>query len=1121
MVPLQTKTAFSLLQSPMLPAKLVASAKEKGYTAVALTDQNVLYGMDQFYQAAQQAVIKPLLGITATLHGLVTSQQFPVIFLVENQQGYHNLLAISSYIKTHSETAFADIADLLAGLFIILPSVGELAVVLGTDVDRAAELLTQVLTYTSAEQVFLGVSSTMSDEILAAMQELSDTTGTRLIANEEVRYIERQDQFAAQVMQKIGQGEIIANVAAAQREPATAYLPTSEEWTAAFTDRGLAQAVANSDWLAEHVDFVLTKPAVTLPPFTTPNGESSADYLRELAQTGLKNRLHGLTADVAPYEARLNEELDAIISLGFADYFLIVWDVINFAHKQSIRTGPGRGSAAGSLVAYVLWITDVDPIAYDLLFERFLNPERAQMPDIDIDIPDNRREEVLAYLHDKYGHERVAQIITFSTMAQRAVIRDVARVFGLNPSQIDTLSKTMPRDAKNLTDAYETSQRFRNALLDVPVDGELLYQTALKLEGLPRNASLHAAGVVLSADPLVTNMPVQLGEDGRLVTQLPKGPVESFGLLKMDFLALSNLNILDIALREIKKLPDQEHFNIADIDLNDEATLRLFRHVMTNGVFQFESGGMKNILRQLQPDRFEDIVAANALFRPGPMQNIPHFVARKHGQEQQAVPDESMAEILAPTYGVIVYQEQVMRVAERFAGFSLGDADLLRRAMSKKDGAKIAAMKTAFIAGAVANGHAQSVAEEVFGYIETFAQYGFNRSHAVAYSKLAFQLAYIKAHFPAAFYKAVLNDAIADKKKVGAYISEARATGLTILGPAINHAWQGYSLNKDGDLQMGLASINGLRRDFREALLNERQEHGHYKNLADFIGRLPSKYRKVEQLEPLVYAGALDEFGYNRPSLLASLSGFIEASGLAGESMSLFETLTPKVHETTDFSLGEKLRYEHDYLGVYLSGHPMEPYLKLIPENQRVDVGALAIGMNQVTVVLYLEQIKQIRTKKGDQMAFVDGMDLTGSLSVTIFPQLFKRVANLLAPEKVVVITGKIEQQRGRDDIQLVANQVIDAATLTAQVAPTEAAMPANGTGRWYLRVTQAAQDAGALPALTAMMQAHPGMNPVLMVYADGRKVALDKHNWLAAGDKVQADLQAVLGANNVIFQLD
>lgn len=1118
MVPLQTMTAFSLLRSPMTPQQLIKAAQEKGYQAVALTDYNVLYGMYDFYQAAKKAGMQPILGLTAELVGMQSSQTYPIVFLVENQIGYHNLLQISSVINTQDDQpTLKELKPYLAGLYIILPSMGELTVVLGTEPDRATNLVEKVISLTDTTHVFLGVSLNLREDTMQSMKELANQTGTRIVASETVLYPNASDQFSAQVIQKLGQGEIIANVGLAQKQAATAYLKESVDWSNEYERRGLSEAVTNTDWIAAHSEVTLEQSAVTVPKYATPQGQSSKDYLAELATTGLTNRLHNLDIDPAPYEARLKEELRIINELGFADYFLIIWDVLNYAHKKSIRTGPGRGSAAGSLVAYVLWITDVDPIAYDLLFERFLNPERHQMPDIDIDIPDNRREEILEYLHEHYGHERVAQIITFSTMAQRAVIRDVARVFGLNPTQIDNLSKAMPRGTASLQASYEDSLPFRNALLDLPVDGELLYQTALKLEGLPRNASLHAAGVVLSAEPLANYMPVQLGDDGRLVTQLPKGPVEALGLLKMDFLALSNLNILDIAIREIQKIPDHESFNIATVSLDDSATLKLFQNGLTNGVFQFESGGMKNILRQLLPDSFEDIVAANALFRPGPMQNIPHFVARKHQKEKQDVPDASMAEILAPTYGIIVYQEQVMRVAERFAGFSLGEADLLRRAMSKKDHDKIAAMKSNFIDGAMALHHEQQVAEQVFSYIETFAQYGFNRSHAVAYSKLAFQLAYIKTHFPAAFYKAVLNDSIADHKKIGIYISEAKLRHVTILRPSLNHSWQGYSMNKQGELQMGLASISGLRRDFREALIQERQEGGQYRDLTNFIGRLPSKYRKVSQLEPLIYAGALEGFGFNRKTLLGSMQGYIDAIGLAGESMSLFESLTPKMHEVDEFPLNEKLGYEHDYLGVYLSGHPIEPYLAALPDSQRTDVANLTVGLSAATVIIYIQNIKKIRTKKGDPMAFVDGIDLTGTLSITIFPKLFKEISPLLVNEKVLLITGKIEQQRGRDALQMIANRIVSGDELLART-PNSAEM--TPTGQWYLRIMASAEDAGVMPMLQNTLQQHRGINPVLLVFErNHRKIALDETYWLADDEKTTAAMQALLGKNNVVFK--
>lgn len=1110
MVPLKTRTAFTLLKSPTLPATLVADAKQKGYKALALTDDNTLYGMDNFYQAAKKNDVKPILGLTANLMGTDIAQIFPLVLLVENQKGYQNLLAISSRLMTEEQAPrLSDISHLLTGLYVIFPTVSELSVLLSSSKSSAEALLQKVRALVAEDHLFLGVAPTMASERISDLKTLAERFAAPLIAMGEVNYCQPQDGFAMQVIEKIGLGETIQNIGQAQTHTAENYLPKPDDWTLAFEQAGLGDAVAKTDWLAEHSQFEMAPQENNLPKIDLPADTSAKNYLKTLAQQGLTERLTNVDGH---YQTRLDYELGVIDELGFDNYFLIVWDVMNYMHKEHIRTGPGRGSAAGSLVAYALHITDVDPIAYDLLFERFLNPQRAQMPDIDIDIPDNRREQVLDYLHQKYGHTQVAQIITFSTMSAKAVIRDVARVFGLTPTQVDQLSKTIPRQLNlTLQTAYDESQSFRNALFDLPVDGELLFETAKRLEGLPRNASLHAAGVVLSATPIQETMPVQLGEDGRLVTQLPKGPVEALGLLKMDFLALSNLNILDTALREVAKQdPD---FHIEAIDLNDAQMLTAFQKGATNGVFQFESAGMKNMLRQMHPDSFEDVVAANALFRPGPSQNIGHFIARKHGQEQPTVLDESIADILAPTYGIIVYQEQVMRVAERFAGFTLGEADLLRRAMSKKDAGKLANIKTDFISGAVANGHTEALAQEVYGYIETFAQYGFNRSHAVAYSKLAVQLAYVKVHYPLAFYKAVLNDAIADKAKVSAYISEARVAGVQVLGPSINESWQGYSVNKHGQLQMGLASILGLRRDFRTEVLENRKNNGRFKDLTEFIGSLSNKYRKIEQLEPLVYVGAFDEFNNNRRALVESLQSYLDAVGLAGESMSMFDTLEPKIREVSDYPTDERLNYEHDYLGVYLSGHPIEAYLG----QAHTDIANLASGMNNVVLIGYIQNVKVIRTKKGDQMAFVDVMDLTGDISLTVFPRLYQQVQADLEKGTTLRIRGNVEGQRGRDGIQVLAEQIQKAPLAQAVVKSDKQAVP---KGRWFLRIPAELDTAEMMHRLQPVLQTHHGVNPVLVIEAaSNKKIALSEQQYLSYDLETTQVLTEILGQNNVVFQ--
>ncbi len=1123
MVPLNTKSAFTLLQSPLMPNQLVKQAAEYHYEAVGLADQDVLYGLADFYTAAVQTQIKPILGLTVQVAGLETSiaDSFAVTLFVENQTGYHHLIEISSLVKTNRQVlTWQDLAPFLSGLFVVLPAESELTTLSMTaEAERVQGFMQKLATMVELQQVFLGVELFTNRGQVAQLQQLSTQFGLRLVAFDQVAYGHAEDGFVQHVLQKIASGETIPNLGLAQSTPAAAYLRPIDQWVQAYEQIGLHEAVTNTDWIATHSAFEMTKSAVTLPAYQTPQHQSAHDYLAALAQQGLKARLQGLQVDQAVYEQRLAEELQIIDQLGFNDYFLIVWDVIDFAHRNKIRTGPGRGSAAGSLVAYTLWITDVDPIAYDLLFERFLNPERAQMPDIDIDIPDNRREDILQYLHQKYGHERVAQIITFSTLAMKAAIRDVARVFGLTPAQIDTLSKSIPnaRDITTLAQAYEASQTFRNALVDAPVDGQLLFNTAQRIEGLPRNHSLHAAGVVLSANPLTETIPVQLGDDGRLVTQLTKNPVEALGLLKIDFLALSNLNILYIAIREIEK-ETHAPFNIAKVDLNDPATMQLFQRAQTNGIFQFESSGMKNMLRQLQPDHFEDLVAANALFRPGPMQFISNFIARKHGREPIEVPDESIAELVAPTYGIIVYQEQVMRMAQQFAGFTLGEADLLRRAMSKKDLAKIEATKADFVRGAIALGHDEATAIKVFSYVEPFAQYGFNRSHAVAYSKLAVQMAYLKTHYPLAFFKAVLNDTISDSKKVREYIAEAKAAGVGLLGPNINESWQGYSIHHN-QLQMGLASIKGMRRDFREAIIATRQSNGAFKDLPDFINRLENKFRKVELFEPLVWSGAFDVFTTNRQALYNSLQGFIDAAGLAGESMALFNTLAPKIRDIEDYAPSERLNLERETLGVYLSGHPIEQYVQAIDGQYHQDISTLVVGQKGAKILLYVENVKVIRTKKGEQMAFVDGMDMTGNLSITVFARQFQKYSHLLQPENILAIYGNVEQQRGRDDLTLIAEQIVEAQTLVQPGTAVATDLPP-ATGQWFLRIPAAAQNPQVAAQFNRLFQQLHGSNPVLLVYeADDRKVALTHENYLAAGPEVEAAFKAILGQNNVVFR--
>ncbi|MCQ2570080.1 MAG: DNA polymerase III subunit alpha, partial [Limosilactobacillus sp.] len=738
MVPLQVKSMYSLLQSPIRPQQLVTAVKEQGYSAVALADDRVLYGAYDFYQAATKEQLNPLMGAQFHLQfGALMTQSLHVLAYAMSKDGYQTLMRWASKQLTAPdqanlawETVQADTKDLL---LVIPPQL------LATDAEQIASL--NHLQATFGDRLYLGISLEQDTAQRAVVQSLAQETNLPIVACERVDYLQPTDHFATQVLHAIGAKQAVAEPLVAAQQLGTAFLKPAAQVEQAYEALGLGEAVANNTAVAARCHWELTLQAPVLPKFPTPNGEAAIDYLRTQCLAGLNQRTLAPGKTVANYEQRLNRELATIDQMGFADYFLIVWDVMAFAHRTKITTGPGRGSAAGSLVAYALAITDVDPLQYDLLFERFLNPERIQMPDIDLDFPDNRRDEVLAYVHQKYGHDRVAQIITFGTLAARQAINDVANVLQVPKYQLGELQQMIRHQTRGnqkltLAQIVKASQPLQNLMADDELI-HLVVTTAEQLEGLPRNASTHAAGVVLADEPLIQTVPLQTGRDnGILVTQFPKDPVEALGLLKMDFLGLRNLSIVDATLKLIRQT--EPAFTLAGLDLNDRATLQLFQQGETDGVFQFESSGIRRVLKQLRPDRFEDIVAVNALYRPGPMDNIAHFIARKHGQAPINYPAPQLAPTLAPTYGILVYQEQVMQVAVTLASFSLGQADMLRRAMGKKKQSVMEAMRDQFLQGAQQRGIDQAVAMQVFDYMDRFANYGFNRSHAVAYSKMAF-----------------------------------------------------------------------------------------------------------------------------------------------------------------------------------------------------------------------------------------------------------------------------------------------------------------------------------------------------------------------------------------------
>ncbi|MBW1605536.1 DNA polymerase III subunit alpha [Lactobacillus sp. Sy-1] len=1118
--PLQIISSYSLLQSTISIRELVQTAQKRGYQQLSLTDNNVMYGAVEFYNACRTAGVKPIIGMTISMAGVLNPLvDFPMVLLAKDQVGYHHLMRIATAkqtLGTDERLSIDQIQPWLKNLFVILPTNGELRPLLPDDLTTAAEYMKLLLKYVDAADLKIAVSPGFDQSTLAAFRTLSDNHALTLVGVDPVEYIDSEDYFANQVLSSI-EGSKQLNFSEAKRNQlGRNWLKPLEMVEREYQRKGLIASMLASGDIADQCNVEIKKHPTQLPEYQTPDGQTSAEYLTQLCSAGLTQRLeqnHIPEDAVERYQNRLQSELKVIVNMGFADYFLIVWDVINHAHSVGITTGPGRGSAAGSLVAYVLAITDVDPIAYDLLFERFLNEERAQMPDIDLDIPDNRRDEVLQYVHDKYGHDRVAQIITFDTLGAKQALRDINRTFGVNNERANQWSKAIP-DGLNvsLSAAYDQSPGLRN-IVNTDSLSKLIYETALKLEGLPRHFSTHAAGIILSNQPLVNMTPLQNGKDHLLMTQYSKNYAEEVGLLKIDFLGLRNLSLLAAIIDGVHKTVDPD-FNIHQININDPKTLQMFQRGDTNGIFQFESNGIKAVLRRVHPDDFNLVAVVDALYRPGPMQNIDEFIARKNGQQKVSYPDAALAPILAPTYGIIVYQEQVMQVASVMGGFTLGQSDVLRRAMSKKKQSVMDSMRVKFIAGAKQKGFSPQVATTTFDYIDRFASYGFNKSHAVAYSKMAFQLAYLKTHYPRQFFVAIFNAELGNREKMRTFLLEAKRRGIKVLAPDVNKSLRQFTL-QDQTLVFGLAAIRGVRSDLITDLLANRKQSGPFKSLENLLLRIDAKFRKVEVITPLIYSGALDCFGFHRSELIASLPEFLESINLSGGSIELLKSLQPKMKYQDEFELSTLLENEQQSLGVYLSSYPTEQFDDVIGAFNARSVDEMAGLINQqVNMVVYINRIKSIRTKKGDQMAFVDGSDPIGDVDIVVFPNVYKRIQPLLQTKRVLMISGKVEQ-RGANKIQLVANQIQAAANLQNGLR----AQP-KLVGICFLKLTAANSDQNQLNQLNQLIQSHPGGYRVLLYWAErDTKQLLNRQSAISDAPAVRATLAKLLGAQNVVYQ--
>jgi DNA polymerase-3 subunit alpha len=1114
---LQLYSAYSLLSSTISINECIEKAKSKGFKVLALTDRNVMYGAVEFYQLCHKNGIKPILGLTVDVESEGAESSYPIVLLAENDVGFKNLLKISSAVQTRDEKCIPIkwLIHYAKGLIGITPGIeGEIEQNLLADRDEIAkELIRRYSSIFGKENFFLSIQNHGLDQeqmVRKKVMLLSEELNIPLAATNQVYFLEKEDMFAHECLLAIKNGDKLQDEQREKLGSDQYYLKSAAEMVETLSDYPEALENTLAIGLRCKVNIELNK--TYLPKFPVKNGKPADQYLEELCCEGLIKRCS--TPSKIYYE-RLYYELDVIKKMKFSDYFLIVWDFIKFARDKGILIGPGRGSAAGSLVAYVLNITNVDPIEHNLLFERFLNPERVTMPDIDTDIPDNRRDEVIEYVVGKYGQLHVAQIVTFGTMAAKASLRDVGRVFGLNSKELEQLSRLIPsRLGIDLSTAYKESTQLQTYVKENSFN-QRLFRTALKLEGLPRHTSTHAAGVVLSEKPLVELIPIQSGHNQVYLTQYSMEYLEELGLLKMDFLGLRNLTLIDTILKSISRV-SREKLNLDAIPLNDQATYELLSRGETSGIFQLESEGMKKVLTRLKPTRFEDIVAVNALYRPGPMENIPLFIDRKHGLQPVIYPHPDLKPILENTYGVIVYQEQIMQIASQMAGFSLGEADLLRRAVSKKKKEVLDLERDHFVQGALNKGYAVPLANEIYDLIVRFANYGFNRSHAVAYSMIAYQLAYLKVHYPVFFMAGLLSSVIGNESKISQYILESKQMGIKILPPSVNNSGFTFLVENEG-IRYSLGAIRGVGAMALKEIFRARKMKK-FADLFDFCVRVSSKAVNRKTLEALVHSGSFDGFGEDRAVYLASLDVAIEHAQLVKPSDSiqfdLFEEEEffpkPNYVKVDPIKSEIKLSLEKEILGIYLSDHPVSSYEKALKKQGSKSLSDFMKGNIRGAVGVYITSVNKIRTKKGEAMAFLNVSDETGELEAVIFPETYRKSSQLIEQGNLIVIEGKSEERSGKQQF------IIQKATaLESWIEASKKDFPV-----LYLKIQKEKQEPPLLQQVNMLLKNYRGETDVVLYYEGINKtVKLMKENNVTASIELLQKLKQLLGSSNVILR--
>ncbi|WP_279161017.1 DNA polymerase III subunit alpha [Thomasclavelia cocleata] len=1008
---LQVYSAYSFQNSTILIEDLCKKASDLHYEALALTDKDNMFGVMEFTRSCQKYGIKPIYGLEASVE--IDHEIYPLLLLAKDTIGYFNLVKITSIISLSDNKAITlENLSLYQEHLFILSACKEGIIERLLLKELESEVLKYLRLFKNSFKFFYvclqNHGLAMQKKINERLSALALLENIPVCVSNEVRYLESKDAYTLELLQAFTKGvtldinhELITD---------QLYLKSSYEMESSFDKK----YIENTNYIVTMCNVTIPTHQMHLPKYPIPKNGNTSEYLRQLCIVGLKKRFKGENVD-PKYLKRLKKELDVITKMGFDDYFLIVFDYVRYAKVNKILVGPGRGSAAGSLVAYVLGITNVDPLKYDLLFERFLNEERISLPDIDIDFQDDRRDEIVEYVTNKYGQEHVAQIVTFSTYGPKVAIKDLGKVLGVPLPKLELLAKNIPTSYKNRKSAkevFETSYNFQSMVNKDPALRKIM-PAVFMVEKLPRNISTHAAGVVLSSEPLDQIVPLVRGPNEGIITQYSKDYIEEVGLLKMDFLGLKNLTIIDYIIKDIEK-NYQIKININEIDLHNKKTYQMISRGDTFGIFQLESPGMKSLLIKMQCDCLDDVIAAIALFRPGAMANIPSYIARKKGQEAITYPLECLKPILESTYGIIIYQEQVMQVARKVAGFSLAKADILRKAMSKKTASLMASMKTDFINGGIANGFSEEEAVKIFNLIEKFANYGFNKSHSVAYGYVAYWLAYLKANYPLEFFSALLsNEQGSDSSKINC-IQEGKKYGVKLLPPSINYSIDRFKV-EDGNIRFSLLAIKNVGYAGYKAIIEERK-NGLFKDIFDFISRMETSKLNSKMIDSLIMAGTFDEFKLNRSTIKENLHKIIEYAKLKN-SIGIEE---PPILTIVKDNRIKVLEEEKLVLGVYLSMHPIA-LIKRNFDQRIINISELQNYINRpVQVIMALSRVKVIVDKKGEEMCFIEGYDETGNVDGVVFASSFQVLKRILIRGEIYLIEGKVNF---RDKLSLVINQ--------------------------------------------------------------------------------------------------